>query len=57
VGTDLTAVDVAAVAEAAAAALRPAGDVHASAATRTELARVHVRRALERALSRAMDRR
>jgi carbon-monoxide dehydrogenase medium subunit len=56
-GADLTAVDVAAVAEAAAAALRPAGDVHASAATRTELARVHVRRALERALSRAMDRR
>ena len=55
VGVDLVNVDVAAAAEAAVAALHPAGDVHASAATRTELARVHVRRALELALSRAQD--
>jgi aerobic carbon-monoxide dehydrogenase medium subunit len=61
VGTELAAVDaagvVAAAADAAAAALRPAGDVHASAVTRTDLARVCVRRALELALSRAQDRR
>jgi carbon-monoxide dehydrogenase medium subunit len=55
VGVDLVNVDVAAAAEAAVAELHPAGDVHASAATRTELARVHVRRALELALSRAQD--
>jgi aerobic carbon-monoxide dehydrogenase medium subunit len=50
-------VDLAAVAEAAVAGLAPADDVHASAVTRTDLARVHVRRALELSLSRAQDRR
>ena len=54
-GADLADVDVAAAADAAAAVLHPAGDVHASAATRTELARVHVRRALGLALSRARE--
>lgn len=56
-GADLATVDIAAAVDAAAAALHPAGDVHASAATRTELARVHMRRALELALSRVQDRR
>jgi aerobic carbon-monoxide dehydrogenase medium subunit len=48
---------IAAAADAAAGELTPIGDVHASATTRTDLARVHVRRALERAVSRARDRR
>ena len=39
------------------AGLAPTGDVHASAVTRTDLARVHVRRALEISLSRAQDER
>ena len=48
---------IAAAADAAVAGLTPAGDMHASAATRTDVARVHVRRALELAVSRAQDRR
>jgi aerobic carbon-monoxide dehydrogenase medium subunit len=56
-GASVDTLDLAAVADAATAGLRPAGDVHASASTRTELARVHVRRALELALARAQDRR
>jgi aerobic carbon-monoxide dehydrogenase medium subunit len=48
---------VAAAADAAVADLHPIGDVHASSATRVDLARVHVRRALELALARARDRR
>jgi carbon-monoxide dehydrogenase medium subunit len=48
---------LAAVADAAVSGLTPAGDVHASAATRVELARTYVRRALDLALSRAQDRR
>jgi carbon-monoxide dehydrogenase medium subunit len=56
-GAAVTTVDIAAVADAAVAGLTPAGDVHASAVTRTDLARVHVRRALELGLSRAQDER
>ncbi len=56
-GADVAAIDIADVAEAAVAGLTPAGDVHASAVTRTDLARVHVRRALELSLSRAQDER
>ncbi|GAA1262767.1 xanthine dehydrogenase family protein subunit M [Pseudonocardia aurantiaca] len=56
-GAAVAAVDIAAVAEAAVAGLTPAGDVHASAVIRTDLARVHVRRALELSLSRAQDER
>lgn len=48
---------VGAAADAAVADLHPIGDVHASSATRVDLARVHVRRALELALARARDRR
>jgi CO/xanthine dehydrogenase FAD-binding subunit len=48
---------LAAAADAAVADLDPIGDVHASAVTRVDLARVHVRRALDLALARARDRR
>lgn len=51
------AASIAAAADAAVAGLTPAGDLHASAETRTDVARVHVRRALELAVSRAQDRR
>jgi carbon-monoxide dehydrogenase medium subunit len=56
-GAAVEGLDLAAAADAAAAELTPTGDVHASAVTRTDLARVLVRRALERALERAQDRR
>jgi aerobic carbon-monoxide dehydrogenase medium subunit len=56
-GADATAVDVRGVAAAATAGLSPTGDLHASAQTRTDLARVQVRRVLELALARAQDRR
>ena len=49
--------DPAAAADAAVEGLTPAGDIHAGAASRIELARVHVRRAVEQALARAQDRR
>jgi aerobic carbon-monoxide dehydrogenase medium subunit len=48
---------VAAAADAAAADLDPMDDLHASSATRVDLARVHVRRALDLAVARARDRR
>ncbi|MDT7674469.1 MAG: aerobic carbon-monoxide dehydrogenase medium subunit [Pseudonocardiales bacterium] len=48
---------VAAAAEAAVAGTSPSGDVHASATTRTVLARTYVRRALDLAISRARDER
>jgi carbon-monoxide dehydrogenase medium subunit len=51
------AATVGAAADAAVAGIDPAGDVHASAATRVALARTCVRRALERAISRAQDQR
>ncbi|NMI01623.1 FAD binding domain-containing protein [Pseudonocardia acidicola] len=57
VGAAPDAETIAAAADAAVAGLTPAGDLHASAATRTALARSYVRRALERAISRAQDRR
>jgi carbon-monoxide dehydrogenase medium subunit len=44
-------------ADAAVSGLSPAGDLHASAATRIQLARTYVRRALDLALARAQDRR
>jgi aerobic carbon-monoxide dehydrogenase medium subunit len=43
--------------DAGLAGLHPAGDVHASTATRLDVARTYVRRAIERALGRARDRR
>jgi len=49
--------DAAAAADAAVEGLTPAGDVHAGSSSRIELARVHVRRAVEQALARAQDRR
>jgi aerobic carbon-monoxide dehydrogenase medium subunit len=49
--------DAAAAADAAVEGLTPAGDMHAGSASRVQLARVHVRRAIERAVSRAQDRR
>jgi carbon-monoxide dehydrogenase medium subunit len=49
------AATIAAAAEAAVVGISPSSDVHASAATRTALARTYVRRALELAISRAMD--
>jgi carbon-monoxide dehydrogenase medium subunit len=45
------------VADAAVENLTPSNDVHAGAATRIDLARTHVRRAIETALTRAQDRR
>lgn len=56
-GADAAAVDLLAVAAAATDGLSPTGDLHASAQTRTDLARVQVRRVLELALVRAQDRR
>ena len=52
---DDTAVEAAV--DAATAGLDPAGDVHASAATRTDIARVCLREGIGRALRRAEDRR
>ncbi len=55
-----TAPGTAAVREAAAAAaadLSPAGDVHGSTETRTDIARSYLRRGIELALQRAQDRR
>ncbi|WP_214367619.1 FAD binding domain-containing protein [Pseudonocardia sp. H11422] len=48
---------IAAAADAAVTGLMPAADLHASAVTRVALARSYVHRALERAISRAQDRR
>ncbi|MFC5994058.1 FAD binding domain-containing protein [Pseudonocardia hispaniensis] len=48
---------IAAAADAAVAGARPAGDLHASAQTRIELARSQVRRAVALALHRAQDQR
>lgn len=48
---------IAAAAEAAVAGVSPSSDVHASARTRTDLARTYVRRALELAITRARDER
>ena len=48
---------VAEAAEAAVAGLSPAGDLHASAATRLALARTYVRRGIELAISRALNER
>ncbi|GEL18072.1 FAD binding domain-containing protein [Pseudonocardia asaccharolytica] len=48
---------IAAAADAAVSGVRPAGDLHASAQTRIELARSHVRRAVTLALHRAQDQR
>jgi aerobic carbon-monoxide dehydrogenase medium subunit len=56
-GATPDAAALAAAADAAVSGLTPAGDVHASAATRLELARTYVRCALDLALSRAQDRR
>ncbi|HXV94194.1 MAG TPA: xanthine dehydrogenase family protein subunit M, partial [Pseudonocardia sp.] len=44
-------------ADAGAAALHPAGDLHATADTRVDIARTYLRRGIERALERAQDRR
>jgi aerobic carbon-monoxide dehydrogenase medium subunit len=46
-----------AAADAAVADLRPAGDLHASAATRIDLARTYIRRAVTLAVRRARDQR
>jgi carbon-monoxide dehydrogenase medium subunit len=51
------AATIAAAAEAAVVGISPSSDMHASAATRTALARTYVRRALELAISRARDER
>jgi carbon-monoxide dehydrogenase medium subunit len=51
------AASITAAAEAAVAGVHPAGDAHASAATRSALAATYVRRALRLAISRAQDRR
>jgi carbon-monoxide dehydrogenase medium subunit len=48
---------IAEAADAAVAGTSPVGDLHASAATRTELARCYTRRALELAIARARDER
>ena len=47
----------AAAVDAAAADLHPAGDLHGSTETRTDIARSYLRRGIELALSRAQDRR
>ena len=48
---------IAAAVEAGIAGLHPVGDVHAGVATRIDIARAELRRAIERALDRAQDRR
>ena len=57
VGSAPDAAAVAAAVDAAAVELRPAGDLHASTETRTDIARSYLRRGIELALSRAQDRR
>jgi aerobic carbon-monoxide dehydrogenase medium subunit len=57
VGATPDAASIASAADAAVRGLTPADDIHASAATRLDVARVHVRRAIELAVSRAQDRR
>jgi aerobic carbon-monoxide dehydrogenase medium subunit len=56
-GTAPDAASVRAAADAAVAGLSPAGDVHGSTETRTDIARSCLRRGIELALSRALDRR
>ena len=56
-GTPPDTAALAAAADAAVSGLTPPSDIHASAATRTEVARTYVRRALALAVSRAQDRR
>ncbi len=57
VGSTPDAAGVAAAVDAAAADLHPAGDLHGSTETRTDIARSYLRRGIELALSRAQDRR
>lgn len=57
VGSAPDAAAVAAAVDAAAVEFRPAGDLHASTETRTDIARSYLRRGIELALSRAQDRR
>ena len=56
-GATPDAATVRAAADAAAAELAPAGDLHGSTETRTAIARSYLRRGIELALSRAQDRR
>lgn len=56
-GAPPDAATITAAADAAVAGVHPASDLHASAATRSALARTYVRRALELAISRAQDQR
>lgn len=56
-GTEAAAQTIARAADAAAAGLSPAGDLHASAQTRRSLARTYLRRGIELACSRARNER
>jgi aerobic carbon-monoxide dehydrogenase medium subunit len=56
-GTSADAATIKAAVDAAVGELSPAGDLHGSTETRTDIARSYLRRGIELALSRAQDRR
>ena len=56
-GTSADAATIKVAVDAAVDELSPAGDLHGSTETRTDIARSYLRRGIELALSRAQDRR